>query len=66
VFGSPDIEVKINIDLINHSFIGVLCFFFVKEGPYTCLKDDEFFDALDQSLDRIDRETDNYQRLVRH
>jgi len=41
-------------------------FFFVKEGPYTCLKDDEFFDALDQSLDRIDRETDNYQRLVRH
>lgn len=28
------------------------------------MKDDEFFDALDQSLDRIDRETDNYQRHV--
>ena len=28
------------------------------------MKDDEFFDALDQSLDRIDRETDNPHRQV--
>lgn len=28
------------------------------------MKDDEFFDALDQSLDRIDRETDNPHRTV--
>ncbi|CAF2884877.1 unnamed protein product [Rotaria sp. Silwood2] len=35
-----------------------------EEGPYSTLKEDEFFDALDQSLDRIDRETDDLQRLV--
>jgi hypothetical protein len=39
-------------------------FFYLKEGPHSALKEEEFFDALDQSLDRIDRETDNYQRLV--
>ncbi|CAF0871857.1 unnamed protein product [Rotaria sordida] len=35
-----------------------------EEGPYSTLKEDEFFDALDQSLDRIDRETDDLQRAV--
>ncbi len=39
-------------------------FFYFKEGPHTVLKDEEFFDALDQSLDRIDKDSDNYQRLV--
>ena len=38
-----------------------LCF---KEGPHSTLKEEEFFDALDQSLDRIDRESDSYQRSV--
>lgn len=38
--------------------------FVLKEGPHSTLKEEEFFDALDQSLDRIDRETDSYQRLV--
>jgi collagen type IV alpha-3-binding protein len=33
-----------------------------EEGPHSTLKDDEFFDAIDQSLDRIDRDIDNYQR----
>jgi hypothetical protein len=28
------------------------------------LKEDEFYDALDQSLDRIDREMDDFQRTV--
>jgi len=37
-----------------------------QEGPYSALKEDEFFDAIDQSLDRIDRETDDYQRSVSH
>ncbi|UJR16210.1 hypothetical protein I4U23_003120 [Adineta vaga] len=34
-----------------------------EEGPHSTLKEEEFFDALDQSLDRIDRESDNYQRM---
>jgi len=34
----------------------------VEEGPRSTLKEDEFFDAIDQSLDRIDRETDSHQR----
>jgi hypothetical protein len=38
--------------------------FVLKEGPHSSLKEEEFFDALDQSLDRIDRESDKYQRLV--
>lgn len=29
------------------------------------MKDEEFFDALDQSLDRIDRDTDKPHRTVR-
>jgi collagen type IV alpha-3-binding protein len=33
-----------------------------EEGPHSTLKDEEFFDAIDQSLDRIDRDIDNYQR----
>jgi hypothetical protein len=28
------------------------------------LKEEEFFDAIDQSLDRIDRENDDFQRSV--
>lgn len=36
----------------------------LKEGPHSTLKEDEFFDALDQSLDRIDREIDKYQISV--
>ncbi|CAF1005099.1 unnamed protein product [Rotaria sordida] len=32
-----------------------------EEGPHSTLKEEEFFDALDQSLDRIDRENDKYQ-----
>ncbi|CAF3843602.1 unnamed protein product [Rotaria magnacalcarata] len=31
-----------------------------EEGPHSTLKEDEFFDALDQSLDRIDRDIDKY------
>ncbi|CAF1108615.1 unnamed protein product [Adineta ricciae] len=37
----------------------------MEEGPHTILKEDEFYDALDQSLDRIDRETDSYQRVLK-
>ena len=44
--------------------INQLFFLFLKEGPHSTLKEDEFFDAVDQSLDRIHDETDNYQRLV--
>jgi hypothetical protein len=36
----------------------------LKEGPHSTLKEDEFFDAMDQSLDRIYRETDDFQRTV--
>ncbi len=53
--------VIISIQLI---IVFLLFFFLFKEGPHSTLKEDEFFDALDQSLDRIDRESDNYQRLV--
>jgi collagen type IV alpha-3-binding protein len=35
-----------------------------EEGPHSALKEDEFYDALDQSLDRIDREMDDFQRTV--
>ncbi len=28
------------------------------------MKEDEFYDAIDQSLDRLDRETDDLQRTV--
>lgn len=41
------------------------CFVF-KEGPHSTLKEDEFYDAIDQSLDRLDRETDDFQRAVSH
>ncbi len=41
-----------------------LFFYLLKEGPHSTLKEDEFFDAIDQSLDRIDRETDDFQRIV--
>ncbi|CAF1144160.1 unnamed protein product [Adineta steineri] len=37
-----------------------------EEGPHSTLKEEEFFDALDQSLDRIDRDTDSYQRFVNY
>ncbi|CAF4247928.1 unnamed protein product [Rotaria socialis] len=33
-----------------------------EEGPHSTLKEDEFFDAIDQSLDRLDREADDFQR----
>ena len=36
----------------------------VQEGPKCILKEDEFFDAIDQSLDRIDREDENQQKMV--
>ncbi|CAF3526585.1 unnamed protein product [Rotaria sp. Silwood1] len=35
-----------------------------EEGPYSTLNEDEFYDALDQSLDRLDRETDDLQFSV--
>ncbi|CAF3787568.1 unnamed protein product [Rotaria magnacalcarata] len=35
-----------------------------EEGPHSTLKEDEFFDAIDQSLDRLDREVDDFQRSV--
>ncbi|CAF3273049.1 unnamed protein product [Rotaria socialis] len=35
-----------------------------EEGPHSTLKEDEFFDAIDQSLDRLDREADDFQRSV--
>ncbi|CAF0861154.1 unnamed protein product [Didymodactylos carnosus] len=35
-----------------------------EEGPHSTLKDEEFFDALDQSLDRIDRETEEILRKI--
>ncbi|CAF1376338.1 unnamed protein product [Adineta ricciae] len=38
-----------------------------EEGPHSTLKEDEFYDAIDQSLDRIDRETDDlYRSKAKH
>ena len=37
-----------------------------QEGPHSTLKEEEFYDAIDQSLDRIDRETEDFQRTVSH
>ena len=60
-FGSPDVEVRHDSSLL---FFVNFIFSFVQEGPRSTLKEDEFFDAIDQSLDRIDRETDSHQRSV--
>ena len=59
-FGSPDAEVNESKNLSDRFYF----IFVLKEGPHSSLKEEEFFDALDQSLDRIDRESDSYQRLV--
>lgn len=59
--GSPDVEVRHDSSLF---FFVNFIFLFVQEGPRTTLKEDEFFDAIDQSLDRIDRETDSHQHSV--
>ncbi len=57
--GSPDAEVNIHVLIYFTRFL-----FFLQEGPHSALKEDEFYDALDQSLDRIDREMDDFQRTV--
>ena len=57
--GSPDAEVNHLQEIQFHSLIVLF-----QEGPHSTLKEDEFYDAIDQSLDRIDRETDDLYRSV--
>lgn len=58
--GCPDAEVR--SDLLRSFAASSLLH--SQEGPHSSLKDEEFFDALDQSLDRIDRDNDHRQRSV--
>ena len=63
VLGSPDAEV--NCRWRNGERSSPNRFFrSFQEGPHSTLKEDEFYDAIDQSLDRLDRETDDYRISV--